>query len=136
MRMLMLRLVLILCSFGAVAPASAGDLVGEARHYLGGNPTGRKSLWCGNFMNFVLTRAGFSPSTSNTALSFQHYGRRIHEPTIGAIAVMHHRGGGHVGVVSGFDKHGDPIIISGNHGHRVAESVYPRGRVFAYVLPR
>ena len=30
---------------------------------------------------------------------------------------------------------GNPIIVSGNHGHRVAESVYPRGRVYAYVMP-
>jgi len=43
--------------------------------------------------------------------------------------------GGHVGVVSGFDRSGNPIIISGNHGHRVAEAVYPGRRVYAYVMP-
>lgn len=43
--------------------------------------------------------------------------------------------GGHVGVVSGIDKSGNPIIISGNHGHRVGEAAYPRGRVIAYVMP-
>ena len=48
---------------------------------------------------------------------------------------MSRRGGGHVGVVSGLDGNGNPIIISGNHGHRVAESVYPRGRIYAYVMP-
>jgi hypothetical protein len=26
-------------------------------------------------------------------------------------------------------------VVSGNHGHRVAESVYPRGRIYAYVMP-
>ena len=36
------------------------------------------------------------------------------------------RRGGHVGVVSGIDASGNPIIISGNHGRRVAEAVYSR----------
>ncbi len=48
-----------------------------------------------------------------------------------------HRGknGGHVGVVSGFDSNGNPIIISGNHNKRVGVAVYPRERVYAYVVP-
>jgi hypothetical protein len=37
--------------------------------------------------------------------------------------------------VSGIDPNGNPIIISGNHGHRVDEAVYPRSRIFAYVKP-
>jgi hypothetical protein len=45
------------------------------------------------------------------------------------------KGGGHVGVVSGVDASGNPIIISGNHNDRVAESTYPRGRIIAYVMP-
>ncbi len=43
--------------------------------------------------------------------------------------------GGHVGIVSGIDESGNPIIISGNHGGRVAELTYPRGRVYSYVMP-
>ena len=39
------------------------------------------------------------------------------------------------GVVSGIDPSGNPIIISGNHGHKVGEGVYPRSRVYAYVMP-
>jgi hypothetical protein len=39
----------------------------------------------------------------------------------------------HVGVVSGFDDSGNPIIVSGNHGRRVGEGVYPRSRVLAFV---
>jgi hypothetical protein len=48
---------------------------------------------------------------------------------------MSRRGGGHVGVVSGIDANGDPIVISGNHNRKVAEAVYPRHRVYAYRLP-
>jgi len=45
------------------------------------------------------------------------------------------KNGGHVGVVSGVDPHGNPIIISGNHGRKVGEAIYPRSRVIAYVMP-
>jgi uncharacterized protein (TIGR02594 family) len=69
------------------------------------------------------------------ASSFARYGNRVSGPQVGAIAVMSRRGGGHVGVVSGIDAKGNPIIISGNHGHRVAEATYSRGRVYAYVMP-
>jgi len=111
------------------------DVVVEARRYLGGNPTGKSSLWCARFMNLVLERTGHHGTGSNLARSFAAYGRRISAPQVGAIAVMGRRGGGHVGVVSGIDARGNPIIISGNHSHRVAEATYPRGRVYAYVLP-
>ena len=40
-----------------------------------------------------------------------------------------------IGIVSGIDPKGNPIVISGNHGHRVAEATYSRGRVYAYVMP-
>ena len=87
-------------------------------------------------MNMVLERSGRRSSDSNTARSFASYGQRIAGPQVGAIAVMSRgRRGGHVGVVSGIDANGNPIIISGNHGGRVAETVYPRGRVYAYVMP-
>jgi uncharacterized protein (TIGR02594 family) len=123
--------------FGAAATSSFGDssVVSEARRYLGTNPTGRGSLWCGAFMDMVLKRTGH-PGGGNLATSYAHYGTRVSGPQVGAIAVMGRgRGGGHVGVVSGVDPSGNPIIISGNHNRRVAESVYPRGRIFAYVMP-
>ncbi len=71
----------------------------------------------------------------NLALGYARYGRRVAGPRIGAIAVMRRRGGGHVGVVAGIDRHGNPILISGNHNNTVAESVYPRRRIVAYVMP-
>jgi uncharacterized protein (TIGR02594 family) len=114
----------------------SSGLIAEARRYLGGNPTGRSSLWCANFMNMVLQRSGHKTTGSNMARSFASYGQRVSGPQVGAIAVMSRgKRGGHVGVVSGFDKSGNPIVISGNHGGRVAEAVYPRGRIYAYVMP-
>jgi len=118
----------------AVGGFFANSLVASARQYIGSNPTGRKSLWCGAFMDMVLKQTGHKGG-GNLALGYLNYGTRVSGPQVGAIAVMGRRGGGHVGVVSGVDANGNPIIISGNHNHTVAESVYPRGRIAAYVVP-
>src|SRR5579872_2125619 len=84
-------------------------LVSEARKYMGTNPTARKRLWCATFMNMVLAKAGYAGTNSDAAKSFAYYGRRISEPQVGAIAVLSRgRRGGHVGVVSGVDSHGNP----------------------------
>jgi hypothetical protein len=87
-------------------------------------------------MNMVLAKAGYSGTNSDAAKSFAGYGQRISEPRVGAIAVLS-RGnrGGHVGVVSGIDAQGNPIIIFGNHNKRVGEATYPRARVIAFVMP-
>lgn len=123
-------------SFSARTTSSVPALVAEARKYMGTNPTDRKRLWCATFMNFVLAKVGYAGTNSDAAKSFAYYGRRIYEPRVGAIAVLTRgRHGGHVGVVSGIDKNGDPIIISGNHNRAVGEAVYRRSRVIAYVLP-
>jgi uncharacterized protein (TIGR02594 family) len=113
---------------------TSNSLVSEARKYIGTNPTGRGSLWCGAFMDLVLKRTGHSGG-GNLASAYAHYGTRVSGPQVGAIAVMGRRGGGHVGVVSGIDPNGNPIIISGNHNRTTAESVYPRTRISAYVMP-
>ena len=118
----------------AATSFASSDVVSEARRYLGGNPTGRSSQWCGAFMDMVLKRTGHKGG-GNLAFAYAKYGTRISGPQIGAIAVMPRKGGGHVGVVSGIDSAGNPIIISGNHNRKVAESVYPRGRITAYVMP-
>jgi len=121
-------------SNSAYGGATGNSLVSEARKYIGTNPTGRGSLWCGAFMDLILKRTGHSGG-GNLAKAYASYGTRVSGPQVGAIAVMGRRGGGHVGVVSGVDPNGNPIIVSGNHNRTVAESVYPAGRITAYVLP-
>ncbi|MFN3656779.1 MAG: TIGR02594 family protein [Pseudolabrys sp.] len=113
---------------------TSNSLVAEARKYLGTNPTGRASLWCGAFMDLVLKRTGHAGG-GNLARAYANYGRRVSGPQVGAIAVLTRRGGGHVGVVSGVDANGNPIVVSGNHNRTVAEAVYPSSRVIAYVMP-
>ncbi|MDI1344524.1 MAG: TIGR02594 family protein [Pseudolabrys sp.] len=109
---------------------TSNSLVSEARRYLGTNPTGRGRQWCGAFMDLVLKKTGHTGG-GNLAIAYARYGTRVSGPQVGAIAVMNH----HVGVVSGIDPNGNPIIVSGNHNRTVAESVYPRSRIAAYVMP-
>ena len=118
-------------------PGSFGssNIVAEARRYLGGNPTGMGRLWCARFMNLVLQHSGYHGTGSDMARSFASYGQRVSGPQVGAIAVMARRGGGHVGVVSGIDASGNPIVVSGNNGNRVREAPIARGRIYAYVMP-
>ena len=123
----------------AVSGGSFGGgsgVVSEARRYLGGNPTGRGSLWCARFMNMVLEHTGHRGTGSDMASSFARYGTRISGPQVGAIAVMSRGGrGGHVGIVTGIDAQGNPVMISGNNGNRVREAPVSRGRIYAYVMP-
>jgi uncharacterized protein (TIGR02594 family) len=107
------------------------DLVSEARKYVGGNPTSRRTLWCARFTNMVLERTGHRGTGSDMASSFAGYGHRISGPQVGAIAVMGH----HVGIITGVDASGNPIMISGNNGNRVREAPISRGRIYAYVTP-
>ncbi len=123
----------------AVTSSSGGvgssNIVTEARRYLGGNPTGRGSLWCARFMNMVLQHSGYRGTGSDMASSFTRYGQHVSGPQVGAIAVMGRRGGGHVGIITGIDAAGNPIMISGNNGNRVREAPISRGRILAYVMP-
>jgi uncharacterized protein (TIGR02594 family) len=122
---------------GAMASSfTSSNVVAEARKYLGGNPTGRGSLWCARFANMVLQHSGYRGTGSDMASSFAKYGQRVSGPQVGAIAVMTRgRRGGHVGIITGIDASGNPIMISGNNGNRVREAPVSRGRIYAYVMP-
>jgi uncharacterized protein (TIGR02594 family) len=123
----------------AQVPGAAGVLL-EALRWRGrtakqiGLPT---KLWCADFMNFVLRRAGGKGTQSRAARSFLEYGKRLDGPRVGAIAILYRKGAnnGHVGVVRGTDGQGNPILVSGNHGPTVKESIYPKAKVMAYVMP-
>ena len=119
----------------AASSGGGSDLISEARRYLGSNPTSRASLWCARFMNMVLAHTGHRGTGSDMASSFASYGHHVSGPEVGAIAVMGRRGGGHVGIITGIDAHGNPIMISGNNGNRVKEAPISRGRIYAYVMP-
>lgn len=94
-------------------------------------------LWCADFMNFVLRSAGGKGTRSRAARSFLKFGKKLDGPRVGAIAILRRAGpqNGHVGVVRGTDGQGNPILVSGNHGPTVMQSLYPKHKVLAYVMP-
>ena len=123
----------------AKVPGAAGVLL-EALRWRGrtakqlGLPA---QLWCADFMNFVLHKAGGKGTKSRAARTFLEFGKKLDRPRVGAIAIMYRKGpnSGHVGVVRGTDGQGNPIVVSGNHGPTVMQSVYPKAKVMAYVMP-
>jgi len=95
-------------------------------------------LWCADFINYILRQTGHPTTDSRAARSFLKYGKRIDGPRVGAIVVFtrgSNPNSGHVGIVRGTDGNGNPIVVSGNHNNKVAESVYPKERVLGYFVP-
>jgi uncharacterized protein (TIGR02594 family) len=123
--------------FSSTVTSTGSGLVSSAKSHIGATASQLGlpgSLWCADFMNQTLHRAGYKGTGSRTAKSFLALPRTT--ARVGAIAVMGRRGGGHVGIVSGFDASGNPVIVSGNHNHRVREATYSGKRIIAYVSPR
>lgn len=114
------------------ASFGGSGLVASARAYVGTNPTGWSRVWCGRFIAMVAPSVAAkvrNPNMAKAYLSLPHTSGNV-----GDLAVMGRHGGGHVGIVSGFDSGGNPIIVSGNAGGGVVrEKAYPRGRILAFV---
>ena len=78
----------------AQVPGAAGVLL-EALRWRGrtagqiGLPA---KLWCADFMNFVLRRAGGKGTQSRAARSFLDYGKKLDGPRVGAIAIFYRKG--------------------------------------------
>jgi hypothetical protein len=113
------------------AGRAAGGLVAEARRYLGrGKFTRLPGAWCRDALNVWLRAVGLHTDGSRLARDAVRLGARINRPEPGAIMVLRH----HTGVVAAV--RGDRVlVISGNHGGRVAESYYPIRSVIAFVRP-
>jgi uncharacterized protein (TIGR02594 family) len=134
-----LKTILFAVTFGAMSLSSAlaatsdplliararAD-IGKTAHDLGLH---RLTLWCSEYLRHLTGAV----DVDDRARSWQS--RPKAEPSVGVVAVLSRGRGGHVGIVTGFDDRGNPKIISGNHSGRVGESVYPRSRVIAWVIP-
>jgi uncharacterized protein (TIGR02594 family) len=105
------------------------DLVERASKYLGFGPNQLglpRNLWCADFINMLVG------GNSRAAASYLNRGTNAKYGCVNCVAVLTRRGGNHVGVVSGYDDDGNPIIISGNHNGVVGIGVYRRERVIGY----
>lgn len=106
------------------------SLINRARRYVGANARQLglpRRLWCADFMNMI-THSG----SDRRAISYAHRGSPASYGCIGCVAVTSRKGGNHVGVVENYDKRGNPVLISGNHGHRVGIGAYAKYKVVAY----
>ncbi len=114
-----------------LARAGSSSLLDAARGYLGrGNFTGYREAWCADALRAWLRQSGHSTAgTDHRAISFARYGRPT-SPHVGAVAVLRH----HVGIVAAVTGRG-VVLLSGNHGRRVALGVYPLRRILTFRDP-
>jgi uncharacterized protein (TIGR02594 family) len=124
----------------AALPSVRSDTLAIARAYLGTNPTGRRSLWCADYVNLVERKAGRAGTGSRMARSYLSYGSAVSlsRARPGDIVVLSRgRRGGHVGYFKRLDGRGNPVLISGNacSPRRVCVSTYPRSRVLGVRRP-
>jgi uncharacterized protein (TIGR02594 family) len=107
----------------------ASNLGSQARSYMG--KTARdlglpKTLWCADFMNMLVG------GSDRRAISYLRRGTPAPYGCTDCVAVTRRRGGQHVGIVTGYDDAGNPILVSGNHNRVVGEGVYPKRIVLGY----
>lgn len=123
-------------------PGGRADTLAIARRHLGTNPTGRRSLWCADFLNLVERQAGRPGTGSRLARAYLGYGRpvRLAEARPGDIVILS-RGrregrGGHVGYLVARSG-GTVRLVSGNacRPRRVCESNFPAGRILGIRRP-
>lgn len=89
-------------------------LVRVTKRDVGRNPTGRRYLWCQDYVNLALRRAGYRGTGSRRALSSLKIGSRISNPKAGDIAVRKRgRYGGHSGIVVAVSR-GKFLLRGGN----------------------
>lgn len=128
-----MRLTFILFSLfftlNANTALAIGDPITKASNYIGktasqlGLP---RRLWCADFMNMLFG------GKDRRAVSYARRGSPASHGCINCIAVTKRKGGHHVGIVKGYDKKGNPILISGNHGRKVGVGKYSKHAVLTY----
>lgn len=96
-------------------PASSNHaLIRVTNGTVGRNPTGKRYLWCQDFINQALRKAGYRATGSRAALSSLRLGRGVSNPRAGDIAVRRRgRRGGHVGIVLGVK--GNKVLLRGGN---------------------
>lgn len=113
----------------SITVAGSGDLVSRAMQHVGktasqlGLP---RRLWCADFMNMLVG------GSNRTAKSYLSRGSQAPYGCTNCVAVTTRKGGGHVGVVTGYDSSGNPILISGNSSNKVRVQSYSKHAVVGY----
>lgn len=121
-------------------PKHAGRIV-QMLQRLGAWWRDDETPWCGVAVASWLSQAGYPiPKHYYRALAWADYGIRCPVPAQGAIAVLTRKGGGHVGLVTGYTEPGPLVgahvrLLGGNQNDAVSEAWFPVERITAYRLP-
>jgi len=99
-----------------------------------------ETAWCATFAGAMLQECGLRlPSNPLSARSYMELPMKLVNPAVGALAIFWRGsiGGweGHIGFIAGKDKHGNLMIISGNHNNAVTCSPYNTDRLLGYRWP-
>lgn len=121
------------------APGSAdnAELVRDIRE-VSGDYFHDSTPWCAGWVSFCLVRAGKKPSKQPLwALSYADgWGIKLSGPAVGAIAVKHRDGGGHVTIVAGRTSSGRLACCGGNQNDMVNISGYPEDVFDGFYWPK
>lgn len=95
-----------------------------------------KLPWCGAFCAWALQQAGQAyPTRYASAKAWMDWGEAC-GADLGAVAVLHRSGGGHVGFVEAVSEDGRFIrLLGGNQGNAVSLAWFPASRVVGYRRP-
>lgn len=99
--------------------------------------------WCGIAVAGWMERAGVDyPKAYYRAKAWLDWGTPLAQPKLGCVVVFERTGGGHVGLVVGFDTGRNALIVlGGNQGDRISElpfdarPVSAGGRMLGYRWP-
>ena len=100
-----------------------------------GDPS--KLPWCGDFVQTCVALAlpdEALPANPYYALNWMKFGRALSAPHLGAVAVFHRTGGGHVGFVAGHDAN-YVHVLGGNQSNSVSIARVAKSRLEGYRWP-
>lgn len=103
--------------------------------------TDDETPWCAAFVGAVLATAGFQPTRSALARSYERWiaGIKLGATVLGAITVLDrsppHPTQGHVGFLIGRDA-GRVALLGGNQNDAVTIAIFARTRVRGYYWPK
>jgi uncharacterized protein (TIGR02594 family) len=92
--------------------------------------------WCGVATAAWMQAAGVAPPKAwYRAKAWLDWGTPLARPAVGCIVVFERQGGGHVGIVTGYDQRGRLMVLGGNQGNAVNVAPFDLDRVAGYRWP-
>lgn len=92
--------------------------------------------WCGVAEAAWFTEAGITPPDKwYRAKEWLTWGTSLLAPLVGCVVVFERVGGGHVGLVVGFDDLNRLLVLGGNQGDKVCIAPFDRARVAGFRWP-